>query len=483
MKKFVKVKAFSEHGFNMFSAIVAVILIMVGVVMTSTLITTEEKTNRQIYSMLNNYQLADAANIARADALQTFNYAFREKLEDYLTHDSAQMRDNESGLALFSMRGGGGPISFDDLKKTFETAILLKDESSGDSGFGSATTFVADRTIDQFNEGTYGRFSVYLSDKTYTAKEVLRKVITDSVNTMPDNFLEVVGCDNTSCPVGTFYFNIPLNKLNDEEYESLPRIIVKDLVTQEEIKMAILPRTNLKVYIPLRFFKVLYEAKKSARAISIAHSDLEGYKLGFCDACWPNNDPSNPGQLVDSWNKECFASSLGSDVQLASAKAGVTSYLSGGNSAGEKGLKAYGAVNICERAGEQEAFSVDSEDGKFKLFSDGSLEAGDQREDPIQPCGFNKLVISTGTEPTREITGTNAGARLYCGRIAAVYVDIVYQETNPLYIVKGTYSDGSDLYKIRIEDSSFVRIMNQSEYPNPMPKCKSNRTPPECVDE
>jgi len=472
MKKFIKVKAFSEHGFNMFSAIVAVILIMVGVVMTSTLITTEEKTNRQIYSMLTNYQLADAANIARADALQTFNYAFREKLEDYLTHNETEMRDGESGLTLFSIKSENDQISFDSLKKTFEDVILLKDNSSGDSGFGSATTFVADRTIDQFNEGTYGRFSVYLSDKSYKAKEVLRKAITNSVNTRPDNFLEVVGCDDTSCPVGTFYFNIPLNDLNDEEYESLPRIIVKDLVTQEEIKMAILPRTNLKVYIPLRFFKVLYEAKKSAEAISFAHSDLKEYKLGFCDACHPNNDPRDSGSTVDL-GKDCPGSETGSDVPLAYTMAGVTSYLSGGPSAGVKGLKAYGADNICGRAREQSAFVVDSDDG-FALFSNGVLEIGDQREAEIRDCGFNKLVVSTGTEPTREIIlGPNAGSKLYCGRIAAVYADIVYQERNLLYIVKGTYSDGSNLYKIRIEDSSFKRIMNQSEYPNPMSKCSS----------
>ncbi|MFA5126015.1 MAG: hypothetical protein WC462_03360 [archaeon] len=472
MKKFVKVKAFSEHGFNMFSAIVAIILIMVGVVMTSTLITTEEKTNRQIYSMLNNYQLADAANIARADALQTFNFAFREKLEEYLTHDSGQMRDNESGLTLFSIRREGETITFDDLKKTFEDVILLKDEASGDSGFGSATTFVADRTIDQFNEGTYGRFSVYLSDKSYKAKEVLGKAITDSVNTMPDNFLEVVGCDDTSCPVGTFYFNIPLNKLNDEEYESLPRIIVKDLVTQEEIKMAILPRTNLKVYIPLRFFKVLYEAKKSAEAISIAHSDLKEYKLGFCDACHPNNDPRDKGSTVDL-GKDCPGSGTGSDVPLADTMAGVTSYLSGGPSAGEKGVKAYAAVNVCGRANEQGAFSVDNDGGKFTIL-DTVLEIDDQREADIDRCGFNELIIGTGTEPTREIfSGPNSGTKLYCGRITLVRADIVYKETNPLYIVKGTYSDGSDLYKIRIEDSSFERIMNQSEYPNPMPKCSS----------
>ena len=93
----------SQKGFNMFSAIVAVVLIMVVSVLVGMLVMSEEKTSTQIYGMLNNYQLADAANIARADALQSFNYSFREKIEDYLTFNSTEL-EGENGIELFSFR-------------------------------------------------------------------------------------------------------------------------------------------------------------------------------------------------------------------------------------------------------------------------------------------------------------------------------------------------------------------------------------------
>ena len=259
----------SQRGFNMFSAIVSVVLIMTVSVLIGTLIMSEEKTSTQIYGMLNNYQLADAANIARADALQSFNYSFREKMEDYLTYTDSELV-NESGMGLFDFRADSEDVTFDQLQQKFEENILLNTNASSQS-FSSVLDYVSENTINNFADWTYGKYRVELNDKSSTARKALYTALATVLNRQGTGFLEIVDCTENSCPKGSFYFNIPLDKLTDAEYELIPRIIVKNTFSQEQIKMAILPKTNLKVYIPLRFFKVLYEAMDAAKGVKNAH--------------------------------------------------------------------------------------------------------------------------------------------------------------------------------------------------------------------
>jgi len=470
----------------MFSAIVAMILIMTSVVLTSTLVTTEEKTSRQIYSMLNNYQLADAANLARADAIQSFNFNFRDKLEDYLTYSDVELRD-ETGFPLFTIRNGSENFSWDEIKQTFESTILLTgDAKSGTTTgqkFDAAIAYVADRTIEQFNEGTYGKFSIYLSDKSANAKDLLRRSIVTSMEKEKNkglDFLEVVGCDDTSCPVGTFYFNIPLNNLTDEEYEALPRIIVKDLVTQEEIKMAILPRTELRVYIPLRFFKALYEARKSALAIKSVGNELDDYQLGFCSGdgkCQPRANPQ--GTKFSTWTQACpTTGSEKADLAPLSSgyPAGVTKYLIGGSNTGFDGLSAYGSDLICAQAKAAGGFTTD--DPTFYDKDNQLMPGNSPRTNPIAGCGFNTISISPAAEAQYQIEGTTNLGLLRCAKIHAVYADIVFVENNPKYIVRGTFEQAkSDIYKIRITNEHFTRIKNDKDIDKAaLPKCSSSPT-------
>lgn len=441
----------------MFSAIVATILIMTGVVLTSTLITTEEKTSRQIYSMLNNYQLADAANIARADALQTFNYNFREQLEGFLSYSDSKLKE-EQGFNLFVLRQPGREFKFSDVRKTFEESILYMDSNTG-QGFDKAIRFVADNTISQFNEDTYGRFSIYLSGykNRVDAQNALYKVVKGAVDgAVDEGFLDVVGCTELDCPLGTFYFNIPLNQLSDEAYESLPRIVVKDLVTNEEIKMAILPRTNLKIYIPLRFFKALNEARKAANGLVEVHDELDTYRLGFCNSCQPNADFFG---ALSSWAKPCDGTLK---ATLASEILGVTEYTSGDSRAGDEGLFAKGSVTVCQGLLDKGAFNLTT--GDFKILNTTLPPEDPQRKRAISNCGIYRLRISTGQQ-SKFIVNTSsgtvtAGTPLKCGKITGVSADLAYKEDNPAYIVKGTY-DGkkSNVYQIRVSDEAMERTV------------------------
>ena len=83
----------NTKGFNLFSSVVAAVLIMSGVVLVNILISTEEKTSNQIYLMVNSFRLNDAASLARADSLQNFNYYFRDSMENWLAIDKTRLND------------------------------------------------------------------------------------------------------------------------------------------------------------------------------------------------------------------------------------------------------------------------------------------------------------------------------------------------------------------------------------------------------
>jgi|GEM_PF-1093746 len=520
----------SERGFNMFSAIVAVILLMTSVVLTNTLVTTEEKTSRQVYNMLSNYQLADAANIARADALQTFNYNFRERMESYLTASNTEALSGQKSFALFTFRkdstGSVIPPGFtiNDLRKNFQENILLTKGSTNQ--FQAVLEYVSENTISQFKGDTYGRYSVQLDVKPSeipSAKVAMANAMQSVlVNT---DFLEVVGCEESSCPLGTFYFNIPLNNLSDAAYEQLPRIVVRDIVTGEEIKMAILPKTNIKVYIPLRYFKVLKEASDAAKVIQGSHGTIAGYRLGFCsNSCDPNNDPTNVNSIVNRGSaKSCPTVQIDSEVNLAANVVGQTTYKSApASTAGREGLWAYTVNQLCEAGAGANVFSIEDipTTAPSALFPTGTSSssatptaasmglgglsayfepgAGDKRgasggaymdyfsqagsaPGTTSTCGFYSLDIRIGAERTARIQGygTTGDAYLGCGQVEFISAEMAFKEINPAYIVRGTFDDASttptDVFIIRIEDRSF----NEAQK-NTTPTKICNSTPSTC---
>jgi hypothetical protein len=471
---------FSQKGFNMFSAIVAVVLIMTVSVLVGTLVMSEERTSTQIYGMLNNYKLADAANIARADALQSFNYAFREKMEDYLTYNESELK-NEIGMGLFEIRSDSEEISFDQIQKKFEENILLNSNTTDYNGnqqqFSSVLDYVAENTVENFSPWTYGKYAVELNDSSVNARKTLYNALTIALNKSHSdgkNFLEIVDCSESSCPKGSFYFNVPLSKLTDEEYELIPRIVVKDTFTQEQIKMAILPKTDIKVYIPIRFFKVLYEAMDVAKGIKLAHEQNSVFRLGFCDGvCQPRDNPFRAPSSSE-WNRDCPTSSEQKwIVTLQQSVAGINSYFSGGDSVGSTGLWGYGAEEVCAKSISSNAFSVEDDAENFFVYNK-DLALGVQRKEVISNCGYYYLAIGA----TPEVTGTindGSGQKLYCGKITNLAVDIVFVDTNPNFLVKGTsITNGinSNKYKIRVSDISFDPAISEDDA-NPSFSCNT----------
>ena len=461
----------------MFSALVAAVLIMTSVVLVTTMTTTEDKLGSQLYYMLNTFQLNDAAAIARSDALQSFNYNFREKMQEYLTFDDSEMK-SDPGFNILTTSNHG---DWDSIVTTFESVILLSKPGSTQD-FDAVIEFVANRTILQFNEGSYGRYHVSLSSKDQTAQANTRAALSEAIACLDpsEKFLEVLDCDQTSCDLGTFYFNIPLDCISDATYEALPKIVVKDLITKGETKLPILPKTRLKIYIPLRFFKAIYVARKNAEAMENVSGLLETAKLGFCDSgCTPREDPNS--SIGGAWDDECPGGASDNELQtLSSTYVGLSNYNAGGGTVANNGLNAYAKQKICESAISNDAGDTQTADfyniNSLDYFNDlgygvNGLEPDIPGTTRFVECPFKKILGSVESAATKIISGSGSG-KLYCGKLRSIDADVAFEERNPLYIVKGD----SIRYKIRI-------TTNPPQYAEPTPgtqECISGTSPKQC---
>ncbi len=461
----------------MFTVLVAAIMIMTAVVLVSTMTTTEDKMGNQLYFMLNTFQLNDAAAIARSDAIQSFNYNFRSSMQDYLTFDDGEI-DNDPGFNILTTTNYN---DWDAIVNDFERVILLTD-AGGANDFDAVIEFVANRTVLQFNEGSYGRYHVSLSSKDQTARENTAKALNEAIDclaTTGDDFLEVVDCGAGECELGTFYFNIPLDCVKDETYEDLPKIVVKDLITKGETKLPILPKTRLKIYIPLRFFKAIFVARRNAEAMKNVNGSLVDAKLGFCDGgCVPRTNPNGGGG--GKWDgHECPASPSKNEMQtLSSRPAGLIEYNAGGGTVANIGLNAHAKQAICDKAialdaqytDDLEFFNINGPDyaGEFTWGVNG-LEPDIDGIVKIDECPFKSILASVESGATKIIEGTTSG-KLYCGKMRGVEADVAFEERNELYIVKGK----TIRYKIRITTELYSAPASGTA------RCTSSASPKYC---
>ncbi|HNV01351.1 MAG TPA: hypothetical protein PKK60_02910 [archaeon] len=447
----------NSKGFNLFSSVVAAILLMTGIVLVNTLISTEEKTNNQIYYMVNSFKLNDAATLARADALQNFNYYFRESMENWLTF-------SESGI----INDGGWPIvttdnctDWNEIKGNFEKVVLLVDNNVGRK-FDAAIDFVASKTVDQFSQGSYGKYHVTLSDTGPEAKANIKAAINETLSNASarESFLEVVGCEENDCQVGTFYFSIPLDQISDEKYEKLPRIIVRDIITSEEIRIAILPKTKLRIYIPIRFFKAVWHTKEQAKIIKNLENDyLAKARSGFCDAssCVPRSDLLRA--TTGNWiGNNCPADSGDAEQTLENATlSNVNSYKLGGALLGAP-LNAYSRSIICSDA--ISAGIGNTGDPKFlnnNYDLNGNTKGLVTENFLIRNCPFASIDVSPYGFVTKTIESRGT-VKLYCNQIESLSAEVVFEETNPSYIVSGPKL----YYKIKINTKTFSKSPAQS---------------------
>ncbi len=327
----------NDRGFNLFTALISFLLILLAVLLVQSMIQAERNATDTVDHIESRSKLEATAEMARSDAMQVFNYALRKKIEDWLVRP-------DTGVVFLKLEDKSWKEIQDDFAES---------KFGGEQGSQFAH-FTAGSLEAIFHQPShFGNYTISIEGKE-TLADGIKQAISKSLE---DDFFTVIKCNGDprgdNCPLGTFYVNLHLERLSQKEYENLPKIVVVDKSSGEELKQIILPKTTFRIYVPLRFFKAIAEARSLAHYSNSGegfddegwinttndyglfapriHNEVEKLALGMCDfgSCKPREDPLVPmakGTEIDDIALFCPGDSTVAAWSTTDITTPITSY-------------------------------------------------------------------------------------------------------------------------------------------------------------
>jgi hypothetical protein len=467
----------NQRAFNLFTALVSFVMILLAVILMNSMTQTEDKAISTLGDLELQSEIQAVADLARADALQVFIYNLRYGMESWITNEGNWF-PLESGRAWDQIVKDYIALNFGSVDcssgasvpKGQQFAFFVTKQISGVLSVGSS----------------FGTYNVSLKQDDAAMLNALNTTIGNSISCdQQQKFFELLGCqDESDCPIGTFYVNLDLSKgafdpncdpvantnceADDQMYESLPKIVVRRIGTNQTLETRILPRSKIKVYVPIRIFKAVASAKKISDAQiflspsnpNTLHEELAKIKLGLCDtgSCHPREGNIFLLAATNTWNRACPGSIgtwLGSynlDHQLQAA----INLPALGVSAMYNPAKTDEMQSLVQQIVQKEV--CDDDHGVIQRFRDAL-------DDELQ--GFEKIECAldfrgNAVESKKVLRGENpvsfAGmdeGTAYCVSAERLEFDLKYFESAPLYMVTSpTLTGGTRLpYTIKVTDN------------------------------
>ncbi len=270
--------------------------------------------------MTSQARLESVARLVRADIFHTFNQHLREVIEDYF-------RKN--------------PVRIDDLK-AWEDWDRLKEEFAegyfvGEAKFAREIARVLPSLRLDYAAPYEGHYKIEIyHDDTERFRDVMQETI--MLSATEKDFIEIVECEGEpeNCPLGSFYINLRISKLSDEAYESLPMLKVTDLLSGSYVADPIIPRNDIKLYVPLRLFKAMAITRKFMHSDLSAmntrydfgylspriHNEIDSMALGYCDYgfCYPRENPYFPPSKRYSEDYACSGAGVTNTLREVSGQ-------------------------------------------------------------------------------------------------------------------------------------------------------------------
>lgn len=488
----------NQKAFNLFTALVSFVMILLTVILTNSMTQTEDKAISTLSDLELQSEMQAVADLARGDALQVFIYNLRAKMETWLTKP-----DN-----YFPLQPGK---TWDELVNDYVAlnfGSTKPDPNNPGQTIASGQQFafeVTQQLSGILAIGTsFGRYSVDLKQNDEDMRKALNKTISNSLQsaTNPNQDLfELVGCGSagnepTGCDPGTFYINLDLSlgafdsqDLDNDNaiYESLPKIIVRRVGTAQTLETAILPRSKIKIYVPLRIFKAVFAAKQTAETNlfdstttgSQFKNALRDLGVGMCDAtCTVRQGTLQPPG--GTWNHACPFTPNAPNLTLQTAAYNVQ--LGGVNPNGTYdpgfGGDALSDMQNKLRMVFEKILCSDAQSLANTVFENTNPFSSGANPNPVQ-CDFVGDVRAIQTKEIGLLGGGSFGTtnQSYCVRLESLALDLKYKENDKLYRVNEHVDQpNSGLYTIRIIDTTY----NQPAAPNPLPTCNTTCADPNC---
>ncbi|MFH1545309.1 MAG: hypothetical protein ABIE23_04480 [archaeon] len=318
-----------RKGFTLFTALVAFVLIVLSVLLVHGMIRAERDRIDLIAGIEEQTTMQTIADMERSDAMQILIYDLRFIMERWFNQQS-KCGESEGKEKC---TGGIGPVckweegeeekvfcSFDELVDNFSVTYFGGNGTENEDAASQMSNWMATSLMNLLpREKRVGSYVIRIEDDvneetsvTDKLREGLEILIEKSANSEEGDFFEVIECENgdpNNC-IGTFYLNFRASELTDKEYEKLPQISIRNTATGRTIRQAILPRENFRVYVPLRIFKAIAEARALALDYYAEgeeidwtenygllspriHNEIEEMRIGMCDAgvCYPRENP------------------------------------------------------------------------------------------------------------------------------------------------------------------------------------------------
>jgi len=286
----------TKKGFSLFTALVSLLLISISLILIFNMLKTEDTYLSMIEDQSSNSDLITIADLARADAFNSFIISLRVEWENFRNKP-----ENNINLTREDM-----DLNWD--------------------------SFVDKVAMDYFFERNFNVFfaRTLINKLEYTQDVVGYKVQVDSNNSTQNpeqalgnvigyafadagNKIDVVNCSQESdnC-TGSFYFKLSTIGLSDQNFEYLPTVTVIRFKNNEVIQRPVLSRAVYKIYMPWRGFQAMRVARRIAYSSNVEksenpslyslennyglfnprlHNTLEQARLGVCDpnSCAPRS--------------------------------------------------------------------------------------------------------------------------------------------------------------------------------------------------
>ena len=203
----------NEKGFNLFTALVSLLLISISLILIFNMIRTEESYLKLLQDQSETSDLITIADLARADAYNRFIVGLRVQWEKYMSSPS-------NGISLSRAQ-----LDFNWPTFVNKTAV----DYFFDRNF---TSFLASSIVTQLNytenpAGYSVRCYTDVNHEDNTDTTLFGSILTQAFDDA-ENKIDVVDCDQVDdhCS-GSFYLTLDTTKISDENYEKLPIIFLR----------------------------------------------------------------------------------------------------------------------------------------------------------------------------------------------------------------------------------------------------------------
>ncbi len=446
--------AMNARGFTLFTAIISFVLIGLTGVLVVSMINTERQATDTISTIDEQSEMQSIADLARADAVQAFNYGVRLQIEKMIA---------QQGTEFYILKDS---VITGKSEKDWETIVA----SFAASEFGSEERTLPDGTRVRGHQELSNRMTnhlvLLLENTTSTSKyriclvlgdgatcstpagqqsdrklrENLQSLILEMARDRENPLLEPVECNAKECKTGTFYINLDFSKLSDKEYEELPKIRVESLVSGRAIMEPILPKGNLRIYVPLRLFLALRKSQDIATQLFSSTSQFAGWGLGMCDSgCLIRETPF--GRSAEIKDKSCPGDKRPSQFTNAKLECdNCPEYYNPNNLEEMKGiLEIVFKNNTCNRINPNMGISLPSE---FELSTQecGGLDFGSLETTPEHTKVIHHYL-------GKREQGNYDNGEAYCVSPKTMNIAAEFTETDTKYMVDK--EGGESHYRVR----------------------------------